>query len=410
LGSDICYIWGPPGTGKTTTVGVAVASMIQCGRSVLLTANTNVAIDQALIACLKPLQKTEHYREGRILRLGTPQITEIGEDDNLNMDKVTERKSEPLREQLSELRVQLTDTETRLTALQAFKSHLEKWETSKKLIAQEEAFRAELESSIEALRDKISGVTEKFEQEENRLQKVKAMSGIARFLRGMSISRIGDSIFNLAVKRNELIEQKSKVEGNLDESTSKLDRLRIEVNEIEGKLKQESILPDTLEVEIAEIQAKIEDLRTQITETERQIEVIRQQIIDEAVLIATTLARTCTMNEVYGRQFDTVVCDEASMAAIPSLYWACSRATRSVTIAGDFRQLAPIALSDDSRVKTWLRRDIYVAAGIDKETEPDQPESSPMVMLRTQYRMQPEIRAIVSRVFYHDKLRDGIYE
>ena len=410
LGSEICYIWGPPGTGKTTTVGVAVASMIQCERSILLTANTNVAIDQALIACLKPLQETEHYREGRILRLGTPQIPEIGKDDNLNLDKITERKSEPLREQLSESREQLVDAETRFATLQVLKNDLEKWETSKNLIAQAEASCVELEGSTKVLRDKISSVTARFEQEENRLRKAKTMSGIARVLRGMTISRIEDSLSNLAVRRDGLIEQKSQAEKNLKESTSKLDTPCIEVSEIERKLKQESVLPDTLENEITDIQAKTEDLRAQITELERQIEAIRQQVVDEAVLVATTLARTCTMNEVYGRQFDTVVCDEASMAGIPALYWACSRATRSVTIAGDFRQLAPIALSDDSRVKEWLRRDIYVAAGIDKESELEHTEASPMVMLRTQYRMQPEIRAIVSSVFYNDKLRDGISE
>jgi len=416
LGSEICYIWGPPGTGKTTTVGVGVASMIQCGQTVLLTANTNVAVDQALRAVLEPkegkrlLKDSEHYREGRVLRLGTPQIKEIGEDDNLNLDKITERKSEPLREQLLKLRDQLVSTESRLTALEALKTDVEKWEEVRRLIAQEEASRVEVGESLKALAHRASIVTETLQQEEERLQRAKTMPGVVRFIRGMTLNRIENALSTLAAQRDALADQKTQAETRLKETIGDLERLHGETRQIEGKLKQESVSPDALKGEITSIRVKIDDLRTRITDLERQIEAIRQQIINEAVLIATTLTRTYTMTEVYGRRFDTVVCDEASMAPIPAVFWACSRVTRSATIAGDFHQLAPIALSKDVRVKEWLRRDVYAAAGMDKEWELEQTGYSPMVMLRTQYRMQPQIRAIISSVFYGDRLRDGIPE
>jgi hypothetical protein len=416
LGSEICYIWGPPGTGKTTTVGVGVASMIQCGQTVLLTANTNVAVDQALRAVLEPkegkrlLKDSEHYREGRVLRLGTPQIKEIGEDDNLNLDKITERKSEPLREQLLKLRDQLVSTESRLTALEALKIDVGKWEEVERLIAQEEASRIEVGGSLKVLLHRASIVTETLQREEERLQRAKTMPGVVRFIRGMTLNRIENTLLTLAAQRDALADQKTQAEARLKETIGDLERLHGEARQIERKLKQESVSPDALKGEITSIRAKMDDLRTQITDLERQIEAIRQQIINEAVLIATTLTRTYTMTEVYGRRFDTVVCDEASMAPIPAVFWACSRVTRSATIAGDFHQLAPIALSKDVRVKEWLRRDVYAAAGMDKEWELEQTGYSPMVMLRTQYRMQPQIRAIISSVFYGDRLRDGIPE
>jgi len=416
LGSEICYIWGPPGTGKTRTVGVGVASMIQCGQTVLLTANTNVAVDQALRAVLEPkegkrlLKDSEHYRKGRVLRLGTPQVKEIGEDDNLNLDKITERKSEPLKEQLLKLRDQLVSTESRLTALEALKTDVEKWEEVRRLIAQEEASRVEVRDSLKALAHRVSIVTKTLQREEERLQRAKTMLGVVRFIRGMTLNRIENALSTLAAQRDALVDQKTQAEARLKETIGDLERLHGEARQIEETLKQESVSPDALKGEITSIRAKIDDLRTQITDLERQIEAIRQQIINEAVLIATTLARTYTMTEVYGRRFDTVVCDEASMAPIPAVFWACSLVTRSATIAGDFHQLAPIALSKDVRVKEWLRRDVYAAAGMDKEWELEQTGYSPMVMLRTQYRMQPQIRAIISSVFYGDRLRDGIPE
>jgi hypothetical protein len=399
-------------------VGVAVASMIQCGQTVLLTANTNVAVDQALRAVLEPkegkrlLKHSEHYRDGRVLRLGTPtpQIKEVSEDPNLNLDKITERKTEPLREQLLKLRGQLVSTESRLTALEALKTDVDKWEEVQRLIAQEEASRVEVGDSLKVLLHRASIVIETLQREEERLQRAKTMPGVVRFIRGMTLNRIENTLSTLAAQRDSLADQETRAKARLKEIVGNLDRLRGEARQIEGKLKQVSLSPDALKSEITNTRAKINDLRTQIADLERQIEAIRQQIINEAVLIATTLARAYTMTEVYGRQFDTVVCDEASMAPIPAVFWACSRATKSVTIAGDFHQLAPIALSKDDRVKKWLRRDVYAAAGMDKGWELEQTAYSPMVMLRTQYRMQPQIRAIISSVFYGDRLRDGMPE
>lgn len=416
LGSEICYIWGPPGTGKTTTVGVAVASMIQCGQTVLVTANTNVAVDQALKAALEPkdgkklLKNTDHYQKGRILRLGTPQIKEISEDDNLNLDKITERKSEPLREQLLKLRDQLASIESRLATLETLISDMEKWEKVKKLITKEKASRVKIEDALKELAHRVSVVVNTLRQEEERLQRAKTMSAVARFIRGMTLSSIEKTLLGLTAQRNALADQKTRAESRLKEIISNLERLHGEAIQIERKLRQESVSPDALESEVTSTRAKIDDLRSQIADLERQIEGIRQQIINDAVLIATTLARTYTMTEVYGRQFDIVVCDEVSMAPIPALYWACSRANKSATVAGDFCQLAPIALSDDVRVKNWLRRDVYWASEMDKIFRSGELEGSPGVMLREQYRMQPQIRAIISSVFYSNKLRDGISE
>ena len=344
------------------------------------------------------------------MRLGTPQIREISEDDNLNLDKITERKSEPLREQLLKLRDQLTGIESRLATLEALKTDVGKWEEIEMLVAQEEGLRIEVENSLKVLAHKASIVTKTLQKEEKRLQRAKTMPAIVRFVQGMTLTRIENALSSLARQGDALADQDTQARAKLKGIVGNLDRLCGEARQIEGKLKQVSLSPIALEGEITSTRARIDDLRTQIADLERQIEAIRQQIINEAVLIATTLARTYTMAEVYGRQFDTVVCDEASMAPIPALFWACSRATKSVTVAGDFHQLAPIALSKDVRVKEWLRRDVYAVAGMDKGWELEQTGYSPMVMLITQYRMQPQIRAIISSVFYDNRLRDGILE
>lgn len=63
------YVWGPPGTGKTRHVlAETVAHLIRDGKRVLVTAPTNLAVDNALDAVLGLACVPDH----RILRVGVP--------------------------------------------------------------------------------------------------------------------------------------------------------------------------------------------------------------------------------------------------------------------------------------------------------------------------------------------------
>lgn len=68
------FLWGPPGTGKTTTLGVLLAEYLDSRPEarVLLLSTTNQAVDLATLAVDKALQKgrREHCRAG-VQRLGT---------------------------------------------------------------------------------------------------------------------------------------------------------------------------------------------------------------------------------------------------------------------------------------------------------------------------------------------------
>jgi hypothetical protein len=68
------FLWGPPGTGKTTVLGVLLAEYLERHphARVLLLSTTNQAVDQAMLAVDKALQKgrREHLR-GAVQRLGT---------------------------------------------------------------------------------------------------------------------------------------------------------------------------------------------------------------------------------------------------------------------------------------------------------------------------------------------------
>jgi hypothetical protein len=68
------FLWGPPGTGKTTTLGVLLAEYLDSrpGARVLLLSTTNQAVDMATIAVDKALQKGRREPlRAAVQRLGT---------------------------------------------------------------------------------------------------------------------------------------------------------------------------------------------------------------------------------------------------------------------------------------------------------------------------------------------------
>jgi hypothetical protein len=70
LGRDITFVCGPPGTGKTRTIGSIGAHLYRRGRSLLLVSHTNRSVDQALVEIAQQLEG--EVDAGAMLRLGVP--------------------------------------------------------------------------------------------------------------------------------------------------------------------------------------------------------------------------------------------------------------------------------------------------------------------------------------------------
>lgn len=57
--NNILYIWGPPGTGKTATLGFIMANLLRAGHRVLFVSNTNRAVDVGLLSVIEALKQIE---------------------------------------------------------------------------------------------------------------------------------------------------------------------------------------------------------------------------------------------------------------------------------------------------------------------------------------------------------------
>lgn len=71
---DVSFVWGPPGTGKSYTLGHIAAKLVGQGKRVLLISNTNAAVDVATFAvddacarCGSPLMAGDLIRYARVL-------------------------------------------------------------------------------------------------------------------------------------------------------------------------------------------------------------------------------------------------------------------------------------------------------------------------------------------------------
>jgi hypothetical protein len=100
-GSDQAFIWGPPGTGKTTTLGYMVLMLLTRGRRVLVTSTTNAAVDNALESLAKLPAMEPHFKAGMVVRVGQTSAPTYG----AGLYEVVEVKARRLKERLEHLQL-----------------------------------------------------------------------------------------------------------------------------------------------------------------------------------------------------------------------------------------------------------------------------------------------------------------
>jgi len=282
----VSFIWGPPGTGKTSTLGLTVASLVHAGESVLVLAHSNAAVDTAMQSLGKYLDRSSYYQEGLILRFGVAATDTYKKYPLLDVRGVTRNQNPQLLEKIEQL-----EKERKILTQQL--------EKERKILTHQ------LRSSDQAsLRDRLAAI-------------------------------------------------------------------RAELHPLKDLLKKKE-----------------------------------SELVQKATVVGCTLSKAVIASEIFNRQFDSVIVDEASMAYIPHCIYAATLAKKRIAIFGDFRQLGPIAQSEDDSVERWLKRDIFEEAGIVDRVNRNEPDKR-MVLLQTQYRMHPSISAISNRLFYNGQLRDG---
>lgn len=95
----ITFIWGPPGTGKTTTLAKVALEYILKGKRVLMLSYSNVSVDGALLK----IAEMSDYEPGQIIRYGYPRVRKLLESETLTSYSYVLHKNKELASVYNEL-------------------------------------------------------------------------------------------------------------------------------------------------------------------------------------------------------------------------------------------------------------------------------------------------------------------
>jgi superfamily I DNA and/or RNA helicase len=406
--NSLAIIWGPPGTGKTTTIAQAVEAHINAGRKVLLVSHANAAVDQALIDVAEHL-KDSLYREGKLVRMGICHLQELQDNYPLViLDKIVENPAQTLIQEKTKLtmeRERIKDFLSDYDNINNQHNLLQSLNKEKRTVAD---FLAGLSRQLDKISNNLKQNLELQRQNKEKLVKAKQAGFLKRIFWGLDPAKIQSRIDQLSylidADQGKVPELGKKITENnriLHEKEAEYHNLK---REIENKLAKFNLTLESLQNQSDGFKKRLDILISRTGEINKQIEQMQRQILFEAKLIATTLTKTFSSRQFPNIPFDVLIIDESSMAPLPYVYWAASKASKAVTIVGDFKQLPPICISEDPKAQKWLGRNIFNFLGI--KTVRDARKDKRLILLDTQYRMAPEIANISNQLFYEGLLQN----
>jgi superfamily I DNA and/or RNA helicase len=408
LGSEASFVWGPPGTGKTTTLSYLINELLLRGKSILLISHTNVAIDNALEITAKRLKarKDVDYFDGRILRIGiSPDIKFFDNFPELELEYWVKKKREEIERKLEILRKKLdVENELLFGLSRSFELIVFISAHGEKMRKYQDKLRERI-NYVGQLNKRVDTAWATIVQTKNKIKEAEDAQFVRRIIAGLNPKKLGKKLEELSrlldeaksklvsasrdvlVQKSKIIEEKRKYTKNKDELNTLLKKLNIAPNKKEIKNKKELQ------------QKSIEEIIQKINTIQEAIQEISSKLLYEAKLIGSTITQAYINQDIYGRMYDVVVVDEGSMASLPALFFDCCLSKSKIIIFGDFRQLSPIALSEDKSVEKWLRRDIFKVSGITRNIN-EQKKDDRLAILREQRRMPASIAELVNKTVY----------
>jgi len=336
LGRNLTVIWGPPGTGKTHTIGTIAQCLHGRSRTVLIVSHTNTAVDQAIkhVATAMP----EHLEQGAVIRVGEVKDDELrSKYPDVLLKRQIERQSRELVESQNSL----------LSQKQALSDEMEFVKRKISVTEWIEPARRDIEYSTRRL-DELCKQQEELKSTETNLAKSKDDHEQL-----LEIHERTSRVIDLRKKLTSQREEKSRLEGLLSENASEWEETSRQIQKQEARLgTAERITPLREERETypshAEQKSIIETLSSRMVEAEGQLKAIKCSH-DEANSILEEARSTGAVMRMWKRlpkpeEQEIVVSDfykkmtalDAELAAAQSAYQgAMAKLTRILELDGE---------------------------------------------------------------------------
>jgi len=396
LASEVLFLWGPPGTGKTDVLGHIVEGCVRQGLNVLFLAPTKVAVDQALQRVCDLLKGLDGFADGLVQRAGDIEVVSLREryGDHVDTERIAARVSIGLEQGLVAARARR--------------------ETARSQLALHDDARTLADAHVAARNAWVDAAKSYVAVEEERRYAEATCDGLL-----LDIRRIGTPSGVFAKRKQDRLDDLYRQLAEADERADDARRLAgdrdvfvrtCEATDADLGRRSEAAQRRLVGVSShAALTRDVEEDARRIEALERQLRSIRDTVRSKCRVMGATVAKAVQSRRLLDR-VDVVVIDEAGMVDLPSAWLAAGLAGKRLIVAGDFRQLPAVTkgagdrhASDEERAfsERWAARDAFHAAGLvagDGRVRQD----ARLVALNTQYRMRAPICALVNSVAYPD--------
>lgn len=169
------------------------------------------------------------------------------------------------------------------------------------------------------------------------------------------------------------------------------------LNEKINELEQKSKDLDDKSKEYAEILSLINQLKRKYSQKS-------MEMLSKAKIVFTTASKASIDEGIKKLGYENLIVDEGSMMSPVQLYGLQKVRPKRVLVAGDFRQLGPIAISNSHYSEKWIKRSLFHLLG-----KRDNIVNHPLItMLTEQRRCDEEIISLINSTFYDGKLKTTI--
>jgi ssDNA-binding Zn-finger/Zn-ribbon topoisomerase 1 len=255
---------------------------------------------------------------------------------------------------------------------------------------------------VEAQQRTLSSLNAVESQTTADLHRAQSMGAIRKFFAGLNEESLRRT---LSETRINIKSCQDSIQAGSKQTKEIEDRMTGEAKVAEGLKAVLGKYPgeEQCKIELEQQNKRLDQIAVELKDIEAQLQSMRQELLGKCRVLATTVYQSYLKPEV-ARPFDVVIVDEASMLALPMVYYSSGLAKEKVIVAGDFRQLPPIVISIDELCKTWLKRDVFFSAGIaESVSRKEYPPS--LVALDEQFRMQEDVCGVVNSFFYENRLK-----
>ena len=396
LTNSLTLLWGPPGTGKTTTLAHMLTALAEAGQTVLLISNTNVAVDAALGKVVQLWHGHPKLEAGAVQRLGsnyTAALTAPEVCPYVIPDQIVARRSIDIQAKLTELRQKR----------EAAEHDAYVWESLQALeqdIASQAAQAETKTQQIATMQQNARHLESQWTRRQHAIHRWEQGTVLVAALARNRVSKLRDEYHQLYTQWTTTTTDCERLETERNAHCAAHDLAKEKLQTLLARYGiKESWLPEaTRFAESARMAAQ--RLAKLEREQEQKLEALVREIQTARRVTATTL--TQAFREMPERmRADVVIVDEVSMALLPTIVYAAGLARQAVVYIGDFRQLPPVVLTNHELTDAWLRRDVFMLHRVPEALA--QGKMLPyLVALNEQHRMDKAICDTVNTLFYPD--------